>query len=100
MSMNLHLEARVLVIKRMKDGTEEPSELVEHFELWQTPTKVTYHCLKGNPLERYEEWINSHLKEAEKIGDDEFIWDAKDHLEKLDAWLYCHKGWEIEWYYL
>lgn len=100
MSMNLHLDAKIPIIKHMKDGTDEPSELIESFDLWQTPTKVTFHCLKGDPLERYKEWVNSHTEEAEKVGDDEFIWYAKDHLEQLDAWLYVHKEWDIEWYYL
>lgn len=91
MSMNLHLDAKIPIIKHMKDGTDEPSELIESFDLWQTPTKVTFHCLKGDPLERYKEWVNSH---------DKWIHYAKDHLEQLDGWLSVHKEWDIEWYYL
>lgn len=108
MSMNLHLRASL-------DAQTElgAKKIYANFDLWQTPTLTTYHCLSGDSYSLYKEYINSKIRvehvpifeegdflgEKDPIGYEEYC-AATDHLRQLDEWLEYHKEWDIEWYAL
>ena len=108
MSMNLHLSASLDA--QTKLGAKK---IYAKFDLWQTPTTVTYHCLSGDTYSLYKEWVNSCARvelfpifavedlfeEKEPIGYEEYC-AATEHLKALEEWLEEHKEWDIEWYAL
>jgi len=85
--MNLHLRAYVTATL----STGEEREIVNHFELWQTPTNATYVMLEAKDIkEAYTTW-------ARAVDVDNY---SVSHLANLERWLEEHAGWEIEWYAL
>lgn len=85
MSMNLYVRASATF--KTRKGYRVT---VEHFDLWQTPTKVTDAALKSdNPFAVYSEWASSS-------GTPEW----QEHVDELEEWLGMHydEGWKIEWY--
>ena len=113
MSMNLHVEA---VAKAVVTSTGKEITVINRFDLWQTPTKVTRSCLKSeNPEKAYQEWVRSVSKDEEipAYAEDDF-WQEKDpvgfkivnygedHLKELSDWIaeQTDQGFEIEWYEL
>lgn len=101
MSMNLCLEARLPA-----ETALGPRIIIEYFDLWQTPTEVTYHCLdQPDPCTAYVEWVESFYKREPGPGCSQETIDinrgaGEAHLNYLKHWLEKHEGWEIEWYYL
>jgi len=103
MSMNLHLEASAMATIKLPNGKKKRQKVVEKFDLWQTPTSITYKCLAGNTYELYKEWVMSFKEEyCNKTSNG--TWEKVDydvseyHIEQLDEWLKCHEGWKIEWF--
>jgi len=112
MSMNLHLEASTIAILELSNGKKKRKEIIERFELRQTPTNITNKCLDGkNTYELYKEWVmgwalpekvyiykeDDILEEGEPIGYEMYD-SAKVHIGELDEWLNDHEGWAIEWF--
>ena len=111
MSINLHLEASTIAILELSNGKKKRKEIIERFELRQTPTNITNKCLDGkNTYELYKEWVMGRAlpekvyiyKEDDMFGEGEPIgyrmYDSeKVHIEELEDWLEDHNGWEIEW---
>ena len=113
MSMNLHVSATRAVTV---NSTGEQSKQVEYFNLWQTPTDVTYAILEtDNPHSAYIKWVlelrnvrtipryapNDFFQEGEIVGYDTYC-PEDNHINELATW---HKamtdgGYEIEFYYL
>lgn len=115
MSMNLYVEAKRPIKFTVKGEEKETTETV-YFELWQTPTQVTFDILaKENKLEAYIDWINS-ISETRQwpIYAKEDIFCEREpikyetinhgtiHIEELLEWVDdCNTGgFTIEWYYL
>lgn len=118
MSMNLHLKATV-------DTTTPKGNVItvkEYFNLWQTPTKITYKILEHNSnddiIEEYSKWCESVSKPYEDnvydynqpmndqleypvIGK-QMVYPAQNHIEELKAWRkhYENEGYEIEFFAL
>lgn len=81
MSMNLHLEATILL------GHLDESEVTEEFDLYQTPTRVTYEAMAAeNPMAVYSNWCKQY--------DDA----VQCHLKRLQEWMEEHRGWEVKWF--
>jgi len=113
MSMNLHLEASTMATIKLPNGKKKRQKVVEKFDLWQTPTSITYKCLDGNTYELYKEWIMSYSK-PEKVyiyKEDDIFEEGKPvgfemynpaevHIKELDEWIKYHEGWKIEWFAL
>lgn len=108
--MNLYLEAtrEVTVNKTGKISTQ-----TSIFNLWQTPTKVTYAALESkNTKEFYIDWCNTVSKniiepvyaaddlfgENKPIGENTYN-TADEHIKDIEEWLdECEsEGYEIEW---
>ena len=110
MSINLHLQARIMATIKIS-GKEKRKEIIEEYELRQTPTVITDKCLAGNAYELYKEWVmtwagpekiyiykeDDILEEGEPIGYEMYD-PGKVHIEELDEWLKDHEGWIIKWY--
>lgn len=115
MSMNLHVQAK-RPSKVIVKGIEQNSEERINFDLWQTPTKVTYDILaQDDKLQAYIEWIKSISEDRQwpiYADDDIFgkkgpigfetINDGNIHIKLLMEWIkYCNIGdFTIEWYYM
>lgn len=100
MSMNFYISAKreILIV-----GTGETDYQWERFDVWQTPTNVSYSLLNSeNPIESYINWVNERGKtlirevpvydpndifcEGEPIGTE--LYDpAKEHIDELRKWL-------------
>lgn len=67
MSINLHLRATAKAILYLNNSTEE-KEMVEYFDLRQTPTKITERAINsGEPLKVYLDMLRSFEPEATEI---------------------------------
>jgi len=113
MSTNLHVSA---IREVTVNSTGEQSWQVDKFDLWQTPTKVTYAILEtDDPYSAYIKWVlelrtvrtipryapNDFFQEGEIVGYDTYC-SEDSHIDELATW---HKamidnGYEIEFYYL
>ncbi len=95
MSINLYLSATIDV-KSEKGKKRKKLHLKESFDLYQTPTDVTFSILKsgnsGDIKNSYIEWVkqdeiaNFHKPENHQ------------HIDQLKKWLEQHREWEIDWY--
>ena len=86
MSMNLHIKATQKAI--LASGKE--TEIVKRFDLYQTPTEITYEAIEGNTLEVYYNWV------IETWGTEESV----VHLKTLKEWIKTmeNEGYVIEFY--
>lgn len=110
MSMNLHVQAEKILYEKLNKKTYKKfsTPLIHNFNLWQTPTKITYEILNSkNYFNAYKDWVSSiSLDEKEPIydfKDDSIIGHkivnyGKDHIEELEKWIKEHEGWDITWY--
>lgn len=115
MSMNLHIEATRKVIAEVK-GTPKFTTQEITFDLWQTPTSVTYSVLEmEDKLQGYIDWVDSVSEDKQwpiyadndifgngnPIGY-ETINAGKGHIQELKEWIkYCDdEGYTIEWFYM
>jgi hypothetical protein len=107
--MNLHLEAVITSVSKV--GTHN---IVNSFELWQTPTEATRSILKSsNKRDAYIKWVKQ-FEEIERVPryaeTDIFGKEApvgyvefnrvKEHIEDLDLFLQTHAEWNLDWYEL
>lgn len=115
MSMNLYVEAK-RPTKVIVKGIEKTSEETIHFDLWQTPTKVTYDILEQeDKLQSYIDWVKSISEDRQSpiyAEDDIFgqqapiryetVNDGNLHIESLQEWVqYCNdEDFILEWYYM
>lgn len=109
MSMNLYVSSNIT-------GTTKKGTLiknVEHFRLWQTPTKITYEILnKYDKLKTYSDWILSISTDEEQLiySDDDYMGEkdpigtetynlGKEHILELEDWLdSLSDEYTIEWF--
>lgn len=115
MSMNLHVEATRPTKVTIK-GIEKESKETINFDLWQTPTSVTYDILdQENKLQAYIDWVKSISEdrqwpiyaeddifgERDPIGY-ETVNDGDIQIEYLREWIkLCEEGdFTVEWYYM
>ena len=113
MSMNLYVEAKLECIIAK---TGETIFTTDEFDLYQTPTKITYKLLaENNTLEAYCDWVLS-LFEDEEIDvyePEDFLHKkspigkrvvnyGKDHVKELKEWYTDleDKGYKIEFFYM
>lgn len=109
MSMNLHVYATANAIVV---GTNKEIKITRSFDLWQTPTKVTYACLESEDVATaYIDWVRS-VSEDEKIpiyAPDDYICEndpigykvvnyGQDHIKCLLTWIEEQDGFKIEWF--
>lgn len=68
MSTNLHLKASVEARLQLKQ-VQQKKTIVEYFDLWQTPTKVTERILDSNdPFSAYVDWVkDENFQETETM---------------------------------
>ncbi len=86
MSMNLFLHAKRVEGKRNKDK----KMVTDKFDLFQTPTNVSYELLKGNVVLNYSKWVK-----------DENLDEDGNHIINLNNWLENHledDGWDVKWF--
>jgi hypothetical protein len=109
MSTNLHLYAKreILIVKTGKLDTQSI-----HYDLYQTPTKVTEKCLKSeNILQTYFDYVMSISKdEVEDVYAEDDVFSEKspigkkivnysvDHIKSLNDFILdiTSNGYEIE----
>ena len=94
MSMNIVFEAvRQVTVRK----TGEVTEQIVRREVWQTPTKVTYHIHNSkDPVTAYAEWIfgsDAYLDQEIEVWDDddnliryETVNYGSDHIRELLQW--------------
>lgn len=115
MSMNLHVEATRPTKVNVK-GVEKTSQETISFDLWQTPTKVTYDILEQeDKLQAYIDWVKSISQDRQwPIYAEDDIFSQRDpirfetvndgdiHIEYLKEWIeYCNdEDFILEWYYM
>ncbi|NCD00347.1 MAG: hypothetical protein EOL95_11705 [Bacteroidia bacterium] len=108
MSMNLYVCARA---KAIIANNNKETTITNSFDLWQTPTKVTYACLESEDVAAaYISWVRSvsedekepiyapddYLCENDPIGY-ETINCGENHIKELLHWIKEQDGFEIEW---
>jgi len=110
MSMNIAFVA-TREIQVVKTGERDIQSF--SFEVWQTPTDVTYQIARADDsIQAYKDWVMSHdgcvftsmifaeddpFEEGEPIGE-EIVDPRVDHLAELDQWLRVMEqgGWVVE----
>ena len=81
MSMNACITAKRVVV--VKDFPEIESTQLLHFDLWQTPTKVTNSIMESSvPFKEYKLWVMELA--GFKAEDKKY---AKRHLKELQNWI-------------
>lgn len=110
MSINLHVRAYEV----FEHPVLGKKEFDYKFDLYQTPTDITYQCLKNkDPLKVYTEWV---LKNSQPVVENiyeqtDFFYEkppigtktvnyGEIHIKELNQWLKNHKNWKIEWFML
>jgi hypothetical protein len=108
MSTNLHVRA----YETFEHPVIGKQEFEFEFELYQTPTELTYTCLRSeDTLATYIEWVRKHSStEIQPIFAEDDIWGERNpigtesinygeiHIEELLNWLKKYEQWKIEWY--
>jgi hypothetical protein len=97
MGMHLHLRAvSVVSEKRCSHCGRSDEPIINHFDLWNTPTNVTETILKcgsdDGALFLYSKWAKTFKSS-----------DYKDHVEDLRRFVSDHHSpseWRLEWYEL
>ncbi len=109
MSMNLHVYATaeaVIVTSKKK------TKITKSFDLWQTPTNVTYTCLESEDVAAaYIDWVRSVSEDEEEpiYAPDDYLCEndpigyetinvGERHIKCLLTWLKEQDGFEIEWF--
>lgn len=84
--MNLYVKATQKAI--LASGKE--TEIVKRFELYQTPTEITYKAIRGNPLEVYCNWV---MKTWGTESSTQQLEDLKEWIKTME-----NEGYVIEFY--
>ena len=88
MSTNIHFVAKREISFKKKNAEVATDIQVEYFDVWQTPTSVTYQIMLS------DDRINAYLKWASSFGSQ----DALQHCENFKEWVEIkeEQGYTIE----